>query len=134
MRLKLSLGLKRFKTRGANMDNVITFTPAELVAFIGTVAGVCAGLATITGFIVAAVKKLRAPEVEQNRRIEALEKKVDELEKARNVDNNELAEIKKTDKVILKCLQALLAESLGGNATEALNEAKKELDNYFLEK
>lgn len=116
------------------MDNVITFTPSELVAFIGTVAGVCAGLATITGFIVAAVKKLRAPEVEQNRRIEALEKKVDELEKARNVDNNELAEIKKTDKVILKCLQALLAESLGGNATEALNEAKKELDNYFLEK
>jgi len=116
------------------MDNTISFTPAELVAFIGTVAAVCAGIATITGFIVAIVKRWKAPEVEQNRRIEILEKKVDELEKARNVDNNELAEIKKTDKVILKCLQALLAESLGGNATEALNEAKKELDNYFLEK
>ena len=116
------------------MDTTISFTPSELVAFIGTIAGVCAGIATITGFIVALVKRWKAPEVEQNRRIEALEKKVEELEKERKIDNTELAEIKKTDKVILKCLQALLAESLGGNATEALNEAKKELDNYFLEK
>ena len=116
------------------MDNVISFTPNQLVGFIATIAGACAGIATIVGFIVAAVKRWKAPEVEQNRRITELEKKVEELEKARNIDNNELAEIKKTDKVILKCLQALLAESLGGNATEALNEAKKELDNYFLEK
>lgn len=28
------------------MDNAISFTPAQLVAFIGTVAGVCAGLHT----------------------------------------------------------------------------------------
>ena len=31
------------------MDTTITFTPSELVAFIGTIAGVCAGIATITG-------------------------------------------------------------------------------------
>ena len=116
------------------MDTTISFTPAELVAFITAIAGACAGIATIVGIIIKIVMKFKAPEVEQNRRIEALEKKVDELEKERKCDNAELLEIKKTDKVILKCLQALLAESLGGNATEALNEAKKELDNYFLEK
>ena len=116
------------------MDNVISFTPNQLVGFIATIAGACAGIATIVGFIVAAVKRWKAPEVEQNRRIEVLEKKVEELEKGRKSDNDEFGEIKKTNKVILKCLQALLAESLGGNATEALNEAKKELDNYFLEK
>ena len=42
------------------MDTTITFTPSELVAFIGTIAGVCAGIATITGFIVALVKKWKA--------------------------------------------------------------------------
>ena len=42
------------------MDNVISFTPAELAAFIGTIAGVCAGIATITGFIVALVKRWKA--------------------------------------------------------------------------
>jgi hypothetical protein len=33
------------------MNNVISFTPAELAAFIGTIAGVCAGIATIVGII-----------------------------------------------------------------------------------
>lgn len=116
------------------MDNTISFTVNQLIGFITTVGGCIVVIEAVVLIIFKLVSKVKAPEVEQNKRIEALEKKVDELEKARNVDNNELAEIKKTDKVILKCLQALLAESLGGNATEALNEAKKELDKYFLEK
>ena len=116
------------------MDTTITFTPSELVAFIGTIAGVCAGIATITGFIVALVKKWKAPEVEQNRRIEALEKEVEELKKQLNVGNDRFEGIEKAQKVTLRVLQALLAESLGADATEALNEAKKELDNYFLDK
>ena len=55
------------------MNNVISFTPSELVAFIGTIAGVCAGIATIVGVICKVVMRLKAPEVEQNNRIKALE-------------------------------------------------------------
>lgn len=55
------------------MNNVISFTPAELAAFIGTIAGVCAGIATIVGIIVKLIMRLKAPEVEQNNRIKALE-------------------------------------------------------------
>lgn len=54
------------------MDNVISFTPAELAAFIGTIAGVCAGIATIVGIIVKIIVRLKAPEDEQNRRIKAV--------------------------------------------------------------
>ena len=54
------------------MNNVISFTPAELAAFIGTIAGVCAGIATIVGIIVKVVMRLKAPEMEQNRRIKAV--------------------------------------------------------------
>ena len=116
------------------MDTIISFTPSQLVAFIGSIAGVCAGLATITGFVVALVKRWKAPEVEQNARIEALEKKVELLEGRLNDGNDRFDGIEKAQKVTLRVLQALLAESLGADATEALNEAKKELDNYFLEK
>ena len=56
------------------MNNVISFTPSELAAFIGTIAGVCAGIATIVGIIVKVVMRLKAPEVEQNKRIKALGK------------------------------------------------------------
>ena len=55
------------------MDNVISFTPSELAAFIGTIAGVCAGLMTIVGIIVKIIVRLKAPEVEQNKRIKVLE-------------------------------------------------------------
>ena len=125
--------------------STITFTPSELVAFIGTIAGVCAGIATITGFIVALVKKWKAPEVEQNRRIKALEDENKEmraeinlLKECRNTDkqneNEKFNEIDKSVKVLLRCMQALLAESLGDNDTEAIRDAKKDLDNYLLEK
>lgn len=123
------------------MDTVITFTPSELVAFIGTIAGVCAGIATIAGFIVALVKRWKAPEVEQNRRIKALEdenktlwEEIKRLDNRLNSGNDRFDEIEKANRVILRSLQALLAESLGADATEALKKAKNELDEYFLEK
>ena len=55
------------------MNNVISFTPSELVAFIGTIAGVCAGIMTIVGVICKVVMRLKAPEMEQNNRIKTLE-------------------------------------------------------------
>ena len=63
-----------------------------------------------------------------------MEKKVELLEGRLNEGNDRFGEIEKSNKVILRCLQALLAESLGDNSTEAIKKAKEELDNYFLEK
>ena len=127
------------------METTISFTPSELVAFIGTIAGVCAGIATITGFIVALVKRWKAPEVEQNRRIKVLEEEnkeikaeLKQLKECRKTDkqneNERFNEIEKADRVILQALQALLADSLGADATKALNDAKDELDKYLREK
>lgn len=116
------------------MDTTITFTPSELVAFIGTIAGVCAGIATITGFIVALVKRWKAPEVEQNARIEALEKKVEELEKRLGDGNNRFERIEETNIAILSTLRALLKHAINGNDIKALKEADKELDNFLITK
>ena len=116
------------------METMITFTPAQLVAFIGTIAGVCAGIATITGFIVALVKRWKAPEVEQNRRIETLEKKVEELEKRLGDGNNRFERIEETNIAILSTLRALLKHAINGNDIKALKEADKELDNFLITK
>ena len=87
------------------------------------------------------VNRVKAPEAEQNRRIKALEDENKEMKgeieklKIRLDDGNGRFEgIEKANRVILRSLQALLAQSLGADATEALKEAKTELDNYFLEK
>ena len=116
------------------MDTTITFTPSELVAFIGTIAGVCAGISTITGFIVALVKRWKAPEVEQNRRIEALEKEVDELKKQLNVGNDRFDRIEESNIIILGTLRALLKHAINGNDKEQLKNAEKDLDNFLITK
>lgn len=123
------------------METTITFTPAQLVAFIGTVAGVCAGLATITGFIVAAVKKLRAPELKQNERITALENKQKEFEDVIATfrqyftnDDNRFKAIEKSNKITQGALLALLKHALNGNDVGSLQDAEKQLEAYLIDK
>ena len=130
------------------MNNVISFTPSELVAFIGTIAGVCAGIATIVGVICKVVMRLKAPEVEQNNRIKALEEenksRKEEIEELRKEMKDELAKrdarlnlgnkrfdsIEKSTQITLETLRALLKHALGGDELE-LKEAEKNLDKYL---
>ena len=123
------------------MDTTITFTPSELVAFIGTIAGVCAGIATIVGIIVKIIVRLKAPEVEQNKRIKALEEEnkirkeeIEELKKRIGEGDDHFSELEKTNKVILRTLQALLNLSLGVSDTEALKKVSEDLNDFILNK
>lgn len=123
------------------MNNVISFTPAELAAFIGTIAGVCAGIATIVGIIVKVVMRLKAPEMEQNNRIKALEEEnksrkeeIEELKKRIGEGDDHFTELEKTNKVILRTLQALLNLSLGVSDTEALKKVSEDLNDFILNK
>ena len=123
------------------MNNVISFTPSELAAFIGTIAGVCAGIATIVGIIVKVVMRLKAPEMEQNNRIKALEEEnksrkeeIEELKKRIGEGDDHFTELEKTNKVILRTLQALLNLSLGVSDTEALKKVSEDLNDFILNK
>ncbi len=123
------------------METVITFTPSQLVTFIGSIAAVCAALATITGFIVAIVKRWKAPEVEQNKRIKVLEEEnksrkeeIEELKKRIGEGDDQFLELEKTNKVILRTLQALLNLSLGVSDTEALKKVSEDLNDFILNK
>ena len=123
------------------MNNVISFTPDELAAFIGTIAGVCAGIATIVGIIVKIVMRLKAPEMEQNNRIKALEEEnksrkeeIKELKKRIGEGDDHFTELEKTNKVILRTLQALLNLSLGVSDTEALKKVSEDLNDFILNK
>ena len=123
------------------MNNVISFTPSELVAFIGTIAGVCAGIMTIVGVICKVVMRLKAPEVEQNKRIKTLEEEnksrkeeIEELKKRIGEGDDHFTELEKTNKVILRTLQALLNLSLGVSDTEALKKVSEDLNDFILNK
>ena len=72
---------------------------------------------------------------ELKRRIEMLERKTDEdfKEKFENIDN-EIGNLKESNRVTQKALLALLKHSIDGNNKDALTEAEKELSDYLINK
>lgn len=123
------------------MDNVIQFTPAQLIALV---LGICGAIVTISaaiGVIAKALDKARAPEKEQNERLDAHEKRLNALDdiivKFREYfdnDDRRFKEIEKSNKITQSALLALLKHSINGNDTESLKEARKNLEEYLIEK
>ena len=123
------------------MDNTISFTPAQLISII---LGICAAIVTISaaiGVIIKAIDKARAPEAEQNSRLDTIDKRLDNIdatiEKFKEYftnDDNRFKAIEKSNKITQTALLALLKHSLNGNDIEALKDAEKSLEDYLIEK
>ena len=123
------------------MDTIITFTPAQLIALI---LSVCAAIVTISaaiGVIAKMLDKAKAPEKEQNERLDAHEKRLnahDEIiEKFKEYfdnDDRRFKEIEKSNKITQSALLALLKFNLNGNDTASLKEAERSLEEYLIEK
>lgn len=123
------------------MDNTISFTPSELISVI---LGICAAIVTISaaiGVIIKAIDKARAPETEQNKRLDIIDRRLDEIDKTIaqfreyfTNDDNRFKAIEKSNKVTQTALLALLKHSLNGNDKESLKEAEKSLEEYLIDK
>ena len=123
------------------MNNSITFTPAELVSII---LGICAAIVTISaaiGVIAKLVIKARAPEAEQNIRLDTIDKRLDDIDKTIATfreyftnDDNRFKAIERSNKVTQTALLALLKHSLNGNDIDSLKEAEKSLEEYLIDK
>lgn len=138
------------------MDQVITFTLSDLWNFVLALCAMIAALSGAVTIIVKIVQKVKSPgrklsaEVEEikkqmdqktdglNNRLDKVEKRLDEgseqfkKEEQRATDIEE--EVRDTTKMIVKSLQALMAHEIDGNNIEELKQAKKDIDNYLLEK
>lgn len=123
------------------MDNAITFTPAQLISII---LGICAAIVTISaaiGVIIKAIDKARAPETEQNNRLDTIDKRLDNIDatiiKFKEYftnDDNRFKAIEKSNKITQTALLALLKHSLNGNDVDALKTAEKSLEEYLIDK
>lgn len=123
------------------MDNVIQFTPAQLIALI---LSVCAAIVTISaaiGVIAKALDKARAPEKEQNERLDAHEKRlnahdeiIERFKEYFDNDDRRFKEIEKSNKITQSALLALLKHSINGEDILSLKEAEKSLEEYLIEK
>ena len=123
------------------MDNVISFTPAQLITLI---IGICGSIVTISaaiGVIIKALEKARAPEAEQNsrlddheKRLNALDEVIEKFKQYFDNDDKRFAAIEKSNKITQSALLALLKHSLNGNDTESLKAAEKSIEEYLIDK
>ena len=123
------------------MDTVITFTPTQLIALILAVCGSIVTISAAIGVITKALEKAKAPETEQNNRLDEHEKRLNALdeiiEKFKQYfdnDDKRFAAIEKSNKITQSALLALLKHSLNGNDTESLKAAEKSIEEYLIDK
>jgi hypothetical protein len=123
------------------MDNTISFTPAELISVI---LGICAAIVTISaavGVLVKVFDKAKAPELEQNKRLDNIDRRLDDIDKTIlkfreyfTNDDNRFKAIEKSNKITQTGLLALLKHSINGSETEALKDAERSLEEYLIDK
>lgn len=123
------------------MDNVISFTPAQLIALILGISGAIVTISAAIGVITKALEKIKESETAQNKRLELIEIKLEThdkiLEKYQEFftnDDNRFKSIERSNKVTQNALLALLKHALNGNDIDALKDAEKSLEAYLIEK
>lgn len=123
------------------MDNVISFTPTQIIALVLSICGAIVTISAAIGVIAKALEKAKAPEVEQNKRLDDCEKRLNALDdvvvKFREYfdnDDKRFKAIEKSNKITQSALLALLKHSLNGNDTTSLKEAEKSLEEYLIDK
>ena len=123
------------------MDNIITFTPAQIVAFVLALCGAIVTISAAIGVITKALDKAKAPEAEQNKRLDDHEKRlnahdeiIERFKEYFDNDDRRFKEIEKSNKITQSALLALLKYSLNGNDTDSLKAAEKNLEDYLIDK
>lgn len=123
------------------MENVITFTPAELIACVTAICGAVVSVGAVVALLVKVIDKIKAPEKAQDKRLELIEIKLDKhdktLEKYQDFftnDDNRFKNIEKSNKITQGALLALLKHALNGNDVNSLKDAEKALENYLIGK
>lgn len=111
------------------MENI---TPSQIwtaVAFIFS-----AIILTANAFekIVSAVKAAKAPNIQQNERLDKLEEWKKEVDKMLVQDVNRFDAIEAGNRVTQRAILALLDHGIDGNNVKQMQDAKEELQNHLI--
>lgn len=111
------------------MDNL-----AWVVAGVLAVAGAISTLGGAANWIVKLVQVFKAPNADQNQRLDKLEKHMEEVDTFLAKDKARLDGIDESTRVTQRALLALLAHGIDGNHQSQMEDAKKELELHLIRK
>lgn len=114
------------------MDQPITFTTQQVFELILWVCGAIVSVSAAVAVILKVIQKVKAPEKNQNDRIEKLEKKVEAINQHLDNDNKRLKKLEEGNRVTQQAILALLSHALNGNDVDSLQKAKSRLEDYLI--
>lgn len=113
------------------MNQPITFTPQQILELVLWVCGAIVSVSAAIAVIVKVVQKAKAPEKNQNERIDKLEKEMEKFKQFFENDNRRLRRLEDGNIVTQQALLALLSHALNGNDINSLKKAKEHLESYL---
>lgn len=113
------------------MNQPITFTPQQILELVLWVCGAIVSVSAAIAVIVKVVQKAKAPEKNQNERIDKLEKEMEKFKQFFENDNRRLRKLEDGNIVTQQALLALLSHALNGNDIDSLKKAKEHLESYL---
>lgn len=111
------------------MENI---TPGEIWTVVAWVAAAIVLLGNASDRIAKAWRAAKAPNDEQNSRLDALEKWRKEVDSKLNNDHEELATVHEDNRAIFQALLALLDHGIDGNNIKQMEDAKKGLQSHLI--
>lgn len=111
-----------------------SMTFAEVWAVVAAVAAAVILLANAAEKIVAIWRTIRAPDTAQNGRLANLESDVAKIKGYLENDKKRLDTLSDGDKVTKHSLLALLNHGIDGNNVNQMKAAKKELEDYLIDR
>ena len=107
---------------------------AAVVGAILAVAGAISTLGAAANWLVKLVQVFKAPNAEQDKRLEYLENHMKEVDTFLANDKERLDSIDESTRVTQRALLALLAHGIDGNHQSQMEDAKKELELHLIRK
>lgn len=105
-----------------------------IVTIVLAAAGAISTLGGAANWVVKFVQVLKAPNAEQDKRLESLEKHMSEVDTYLAADKDRLDSIDESTRVTQRALLALLAHGIDGNHQKQMEDAKVELELHLIRK
>lgn len=106
----------------------------ETIPYIAIILAICGGIITIIGAaekIVNAGKFINSPNMEQDKRLDALEARCDKYDRYFDSDKQRLADLEQSLSVLMQSQFALLSHAINGNDTDKLKTVRDTMLEYL---
>lgn len=106
----------------------------ELSALWAIILAICGGVLTIINTfdkLIGAGKAMNAPNVEQDKRLDALEARCDKYDRFFDSDKQRLNDLEQSLSVLMQSQFALMSHAINGNDVDKLKKAQNDMLEYL---